>query len=43
MSLPVDEIITATDSLPMQVASASHKIARPKPQRKDQEDYVKLR
>ena len=42
-SVPLDEIITATDSLIMQVGSAFHKITRPKPQRKDQEGYVKLR
>ena len=42
-SAPLDEIITATDSLLMQVGSALQKITRPKPQRKDQEGYVKLR
>ena len=40
---PLEEIIAATDSLLMQVGSAYHKITRPKPQRKDQEGYGKLR
>ena len=40
---PLEEIIAATDSLFMQVGSAYHKITRPKPQRKDQEGYGKLR
>ena len=40
---PLKEIIAATDSLLMQVGSAYHKITRPKPQRKDQEGYGKLR
>ena len=40
---PLEEIIAATDSLLMQVGSACHKITRPKPQRKDQEGYGKLR
>ena len=40
---PLDEIITATDSLLMQVGSAFHKITRQKPQRKDEEGYVKPR
>ena len=40
---PLEEIIAATDSLHMQVGSAYHKITRPKPQRKDQEGYGKLR
>ena len=40
---PLEEIIAATDSLLMQVGSAYHKISRPKPQRKDQEGYGKLR
>ena len=40
---PLEEIIAATDSLLMQVGSAYHKITRPKPQRKDQESYGKLR
>ena len=39
----LEEIIVATDSLLMQVGSAYHKITRPKPQRKDQEGYGKLR
>ena len=39
----LEEIIAATDSLLMQVGSAYHKITRPKPQRKDQESYGKLR
>ena len=40
---PLEEVIAATDSLYMQVGSAYHKITRPKPQRKDQEGYGKLR
>ena len=40
---PLEEIIAATDSLLMQVGSAYDKITRPKPQRKDQESYGKLR
>ena len=40
---PLEEIIAATDSLLMQVGSAYHKITRPKPQRKKQEGYGKLR
>ena len=40
---PLEEIIAATDSLLMQAGSAYHKITRPKPQRKDQESYGKLR
>ena len=40
---PFEEVIAATDSLLMQVGSAYHKITRPKPQRKDQEGYGKLR
>ena len=40
---PLEEIIAATDSLLMQVGSAYHKITRPKPLRKDQESYGKLR
>ena len=40
---PLEEVIAATDSLLMQVGSAYHKITRPKPQRKDQEGYGKLR
>ena len=36
-SAPLDEIITATDSLLMQGGSACHKMARPKP------SYIKLR
>ena len=40
---PLEEINTATDSLLMQVGSAYHKITRPKPQRKDQDGYGKLR
>ena len=40
---PLEEIIATTDSLLMQVGSAYHKITRPKPQRKDQEGYGKLR
>ena len=40
---PLEEILTATDSLLMQVGSAFHKNTRPKPQRKDQEGYGKLR
>ena len=40
---PLEEVIAATDSLSMQVGSAYHKITRPKPQRKDQEGYGKLR
>ena len=40
---PLEEIIAATDSLLMQVGSAYDKITRPKPQRKDQEGYGKLR
>ena len=39
----LEKIIAATDSLIMQVGSAYHKITRPKPQRKDQEGYGKLR
>ena len=39
---PLEEIIAATDSLLKQVGSAYHKITRPKPQRKDQENYGKL-
>ena len=33
----LEEIVTATDSLLMQVGLAFHKVTRPKPQRKDQE------
>ena len=40
---PLEEIVTATDSLLMQVASAFQKITCLKPQRKDQEGYGKLR
>ena len=40
---PLEEIIVATDSLLMQVGSAYQKITRPRPQRKDQEGYSKLR
>ena len=40
---PLEEVIAATDSLLMQVGSAYHKTTRPKPQRKDQEGYGKLR
>ena len=40
---PLEEVIAATDSLLMQVGSAYHKLTRPKPQRKDQEGYGKLR
>ena len=40
---PLEEIIAATHSLLMQVGSAYHKITRPKPQRKDQDNYGKLR
>ena len=40
---PSEEIIAATDSLLMQVGSAYDKITRPKPQRRDQEGYGKLR
>ena len=42
-SAQLDDIITATDSLLMQAGLAFHKITRSKPQRKDQEGYVKLR
>ena len=40
---PLEQIIAATDSLPLQVGSAYHKMTRPKPQRRDQEGYGKLR